>query len=185
MEVVLDTEDGNILMDYLKSTVPLPDLLILDITMPVIDGLSLLKKIRGKYSSLPCLIYSAQADRLPIGKAIRLGANGYLSKEYNFDALYRAAADIIEHGFAYTPTADERFFELVRKNKILAPILTQRERQFIKHLASEKSYRQIAKFMNISANTIEGLRVKCFKKLRVTSKVGLVLAGVRLGIINL
>ena len=185
MEVVFDTDDGKQLINYLRRTIPVPSICILDITMPEMDGITLLKKIRKTWPKLPCLIYSMHRSTTTIAKAIYMGANGYLSKQHDYDALYQAVTDIITNGIAYTKDAGEDLFKKVRNNEIEVPVLTERERSFLELVATECTYQEIAQRMGVAYTTVKGYRETCFKKLNVNSRATLVLKSVRLGIINI
>ncbi|WEK21351.1 MAG: response regulator transcription factor [Candidatus Pedobacter colombiensis] len=184
--VIYSTDNGNDLINYLHETVPLPNICIIDISMPKMDGLTLLKKIRKTFGkSLPCLIYTMHHNEQTIMKALHLGANGYLSKQYGYEELYQAVVAIATTGFAYTKDADVNMFESIMNHKTKVFNLSEKERQFIKHAGSDLSYPEIARLMNISAKTVENYRSKCFKKLNVSTRVGLTLEAIKLGIINI
>ncbi|SFH37798.1 response regulator transcription factor [Pedobacter insulae] len=184
-EVTYDTDSGKELLMHLQHVVPLPTICILDISMPEMDGLTLLKKIRNKWSKLPCLIYSMHQGELTIAKAIHLGANGYFSKRHSYEELYQAVKDIVSNGVAYSKDADSTMFEQVLNNEIEVPNLSDREMIFIKYAGSELSYSEIATAMQISDKTVETYRSRCFSKLNVASRVGLAIKGIELGIINI
>ncbi len=183
--VVFDTDNGNELLTYMQQHVPLPSICIIDISMPKMDGLTLLAMIRKTWRKLPCLIYSMHSNEQTILKAIHLGTNGYLSKKYGYDELFKAVLSIINTGIAYTPDADSRMFEMVTSQTIKVPLLSERERLFIRLAGSELSYMQIAVAMEISEKTVDNYRSKCFKKLNVTTRVGLTLQAIKLGIIHI
>lgn len=189
LQVVCETDNGNELLAYLEQTIPPPNVCILDITMPKMDGLTLLKKIRKAkktWSKIPCLIYSMHDNYPTVIKAIHFGANGYLSKtKYGFDELLKAIFDIKVSGYAYTLDADVTLFEDVLGNKIEVPILSEQLRVFIKYAGTELSYSEIAMAMNISEKTVETYRSRCFKKLRVSNRAALTIQGIKLGIINI
>ncbi len=184
IEVAFDTDSGSELMTYLKQNPPLPSICILDITMPEMDGLTILKRIQKK-SKIPCLIYSMHRDEYTITEAIHHGASGYLSKQYDYNALYKAVIEIINNGIAYTNDADSRMFDKVRNQEVEIFTITDREREWIQYAGTEHSYQGIAHLMGISYNTGEGYRSKCFKKLNVNNRATLVVKAIRLGIINI
>lgn len=188
LKVVCDTDSGHELLSFLDNTIPTPNLCILDITIPKMDGISLLEKIRKSkktWSKIPCLIYSMHNNQPTILQAIRFGVNGYISKNYGFDELLKAIFDIIDSGFAYTPDADPSLFEDVLNRKIEVPLLSEQLRVFIRYAGTELSYSEIAKAMKISDKTVETYRSRCFKRLNVTNRAGLTLQGIKLGIINI
>lgn len=185
VSVVFATDNGNELLNFLDTSFPQPNVCILDISMPKMDGLTLLETIKKTKRKQPCLIYSMQTSMSTIAKAIALGANGYLTKNFGFEELHRSVIAIAEHGYAYTDDADQYLFDLVERHEIDVPTLSERERLFIKLAATELSYDDIAGQMRISTNSLKNYRVRCYKKLNVTTRSGLVLQAIRLGIITI
>lgn len=185
VEVIFDTDDGKELINFLKRNLPMPTVCILDITMPEMDGITLLQKIRRRWSKLPCMIYTRHRTTLTIGNAIHLGANGYLTKNYGYAELYQAILDIAATGEAYTNDVSKELFEKVRNHEIEVPLLTKRERLFLEQIGTDYTYHEIAALMGVSYSTVKGYRETCFGKLKVNSRATLVLEAIRLGIITI
>lgn len=149
------------------------------------DGLTILKNIREKSTKLPCLIYSQHDTEDSISAAIQIGANGYVSKNFGYEYLLEAIKSIVSTGIAYTDDAGRNLFERVLNNEIEVPILSDREKEFIRHAGTDLSLPKIAALMGISHNTCKNVCERCFRKLKVTTRVGLTLKAIRLGIINI
>lgn len=183
IKVVFDSADGSELITFLKQCYRLPDLCILDISMPNMDGHSLLKAIRKSWRHMPCLIYSMHEAEPAILKALSLGANGYLSKQMRFADLYDAIQEVVTNGVVYTKYADAEKFRRLKDENIKIPLITEREREFLRHVVTELPYAEIARAMNVTRKTVEGYRERCFEKLQVKTRTGLAMTAVRLGII--
>lgn len=187
IQVVYESDNGNELIAFLRdnTTLQMPDVCIVDISMPKMDGLTLLKTIRSSWNRLPCVVYSMHANANTVQKAIHLGVKAYLTKENDYEVLYQAILEVIKNGFAYSDVAPEELFIKIRERHLRIPNITNREREFITLACTDHSYAEIARIMKITEKTAEGYRTKCYGKLKVNTRVGLALQAVRLGIINL
>ncbi|RWU08157.1 response regulator transcription factor [Pedobacter chitinilyticus] len=186
IRVVLETDDGSKLIKYLQEHVPVPNICVLDVSMPLVDGITLLKEIKTRWPGMPCLMYSQQPSEITITKSIFYGANGYLTKDHKLEELYQAIVSIADTGWAYTSNAGQELFDEVLKGSIEVQVLTDRERQFIKlYAGSDLTYEDVGTQMGLTASRAKKVQVSCYKKLKVSSKGKLTLRAIQLGIINL
>lgn len=185
ISVVFDSDDGYELMDYLRNAFPLPDICLLDINMPKVDGLTILKLIRKQYKKMPCLIYSMFDNPLTIAKAISEGANGYLTKKHGFSDVLMAINRIMEDGCVFTRDADEKMFMSVLTQDLKIPRITNREREFIRLTGTHLSYEEIAQEMGVSRKTVHNFKDKCYGKLEVNNRASLVMEAIKLGIVSI
>jgi two-component system, NarL family, invasion response regulator UvrY len=180
-------DNGKELIDCLPFK-DAPDLIIMDLNMPVMDGRKAMKQLKEKEITTPVLILTLEHDEKEIIELFRMGIRGYIPKSSSAEILRRAIEDIIGTGYYHneilikalsSDKKDERADTLGR--------LTERERKFVEFVCDENelTYDQIADKMGVSRRTVDGYREEIFQKFNIRSKTGLVLFAIKNGIINI
>ncbi|NJN45087.1 MAG: response regulator transcription factor [Anaerolineae bacterium] len=188
-EVVGEAQDGREAIAFL--TLKNPDLVILDINMPEISGLEVLKIIQQKNLSVRALILSMYSDEGLISQAIRLGARGYLLKRSVTEELIEAIQKIAEgHIFLSSAIQDEidvqaLLNENTAKKLYALDTLTVREIEVLRMIADGKTNYNISIILGISSKTVEKHRANLMKKMDVQDLAGLIQKGIKLGFIYL
>lgn len=164
----------------------LPDILTLDISMPNgLNGYDVAKVIQNKYSSINVVVITMNNNLDVLHACIRLGVKAFIPK----DCIKRNLVEILEivarGGYSF-PKEFNLTHQAIKKlhdtpTKLIESI-TYREKEFMQHLSAGKSYKEIAKEMKISQNTVENKRVSLFAKTGVTSKTALLSMFKKLGI---
>jgi DNA-binding NarL/FixJ family response regulator len=186
-EVTQISNNGKTLLDALEKLSDMPDIAILDINMPVMNGVVTAREISARFPLIRLLALSMNDDETSVIQMIRAGCRGYLLKDCTQAELHRAMTEIIERGFYYSDFVTGKLIHTIHKeekNQEPAIKLTDREMEFLKYAASEMTYKEIAVTMKLSERTIDGYREALFEKLQVKSRVGLVLFAIRLGWVN-
>jgi DNA-binding NarL/FixJ family response regulator len=172
IKIINEASNGLELMDVLKEE--LPDLLILDITMPDKSGLDCLKDIKEIYPDLPVLMLSMHPeDRFAI-RALKSGASGYLTKASMSEDLLKAIRKIVIEKKRYiSPEVAEQLAEQVdiSSEKPLHKTLSDREYQVICMIASGKKMSEIAKELSLSLQTVHTYRTRIKDKMNLKSNV--------------
>ena len=189
-EVLFEAEDGNDFISKISED-NLPDIVLLDINLPEMDGYETATWIKNNYPDIKILALSTMDADTAIIKMIKCGARGYVLKDSEPEELNLAFDEVISKGFFYNELVSRKILTSINLlvdynssvNKLLK--LTDRETQFLKLTCSEKSYQQIAKEMFVSERTIDGYRDALFKKLDVTTRVGLVMYAIKNGVVVL
>ena len=189
-EVLFEAEDGNDFISKISDD-NLPDIVLLDINLPEMDGYETATWIKNNYPDIKILALSTMDADTAIIKMIKCGARGYVLKDSEPEELNLAFDEVISKGFFYNELVSRKILTSINLlvddnssvNKLLK--LTDRETQFLKLTCSEKSYQQIAKEMFVSERTIDGYRDALFKKLDVTTRVGLVMYAIKNGVVVL
>lgn len=188
-KILFDAKDGK---DFIAQLKPqhLPDLVLLDIMMPGMDGYATAQWIHVNYPEVKILVLSTMDSDAAIIRMIRSGAKGYILKDSEPHELRRAFDSVLNLGYYYNDKISQKIIRsvsalVVENNPVDAfARLTEREITFLKLACSEKTYAEIAKEMFVSERTIDGYRETLFKKLEVHTRVGLALYAIRNGIVQ-
>ncbi|KAF2510599.1 response regulator transcription factor [Flavobacterium foetidum] len=178
-EVIERFENGKVFIDYLENhDSELIDLILLDVNMPVLDGLSTMKWLKDNRPELKVIALSVNDDEDIIIKMITNGAKGYLLKDTSPEIFREAIECVIEKGFYFTELVSGMLINKVNSdNKKIS--LKEKEIVFIKHACTEMTYKEIASEMCLSPKTIDGYRESLFDKLEIKTRIGLVLYAIK------
>lgn len=172
LEVVGEAADGNELLDLLEEVKP--NILVLDITMPGRSGLELLKHISNLYPGLPVLVLSIHSEERFAVRALRAGAQGYLTKTSISEELIKAIRKIATEKRRYiTPEVAEQLASQVdvSRNKQLHEELSDREFQVLCMIAKGMKVSDIAQELSLSVQTIHTYRTRIKEKMNLGSNV--------------
>lgn len=182
--VIIQSENGRILLDKLMTAESIPDLCLIDLNMPVMNGFELLKEIRKRWPKLPCIVLSAVVEENYIIGLLRLGVNSFLNKSCTTEEIILAIKQVHHTGHYYNDILNPRIIENVINVKKKMTTLNEREIQLLKYSCTEMTYTEIAKAMKTTFGTVDGIRERLCFKLRINTRVGLALAAVRLGYVT-
>src|SRR6185437_11321595 len=177
---------GKELMDQLLPD-QLPDIVLLDIHMPVMDGYATAAWLRNHYPRIRVMALSTMDSDVSIIKMIHQGARGYILKDADPKELQLAFDEIMDKGYYYNEILTRKVIQSIHhgnESGVGFPKLTDRELEFLQHACSEKNYQQIAREMFVSERTVDGYRESLFKKFNVSNRVGLVLYAIRNQLVN-
>lgn len=189
-EVMLDAADGLDLQGKLQKQ-SLPDIVLLDVVMPHMDGYETAEWLRNTYPQIKILALSTMDSETAIIKMIKHGAKGYVLKDADPAELKLAFDQVLTQGYFYNEIITRKVMQnisLLADERNLIPLfakLTDRELQFLRLACSERTYQQIAQEMFISERTVDGYREALCKKLNLSTRVGLVLFAIKNGIVSL
>lgn len=185
-EIVADAMNGEILLKKLEGLSTLPDIVLIDVNMPVLDGSATAKIIAEKYPSIKLVALSMKDDDTSVIQMIRAGCCAYLLKEIHPDELEKALNEIYKSGYYNADISNIRYRQLLRKQQSEEQLqLSERELVFLKYACSDLTYKQIADRMHLAERTIDGYRENLFQKLNVQSRVGMVLEALRRKLVDL
>lgn len=183
-EVLYEADNGQTLQQKLKMQ-PLPNIVLLDISMPVMDGFETAKWLKEHHPEIQIMALSVQDDDESLIKMIKAGARGYLHKNVHPTTLENALEELVKKGMYYPDWATNKVFASVAQNAphIETNIqLTEREKTFLSYVCSELTYKEIAEQMFCSPRTVESYRDALFEKLQVKTRVMLALFAVKIGL---
>lgn len=166
-----------------------PDIVLLDINMPLMDGFETAAYIKKNCPSILILALSMLDDDATIVKMIRLGAKGYILKNTNAQELKEALHTVSKEKFFYNKQTADKAIEVARYRKPeLADTnfgLTENEIQYIYYSSLEKSTKEMADLLCVSIRTLEYYRESVYEKTNTKSKVGMILFAIKHKLINI
>ena len=186
--VILDVANGKELTEQLLPDL-LPDIVLLDIHMPVMDGYATAAWLRSNHPGTRVMALSTMDSDMAIIKMIHQGARGYILKDADPKELQLAFDEILDKGYYYNEILTRKVMQSIHQENAESgngfPKLTDRELEFLHHACSEKNYQQIAREMFLSERTVDGYRESLFKKFNVSNRVGLVLYAIKNQLVKL
>lgn len=186
--LLFEVGDGKELLEVLKSQ--LPDVLLLDLDMPEVDGIEALKQIRSELPELGIIILTMHSDSKMIAHLMELGANGYLMKDTSPEELERAICRVNQEGFYFNKEVSEAMLGGLKNQNRKKPTLkynvslTRREVEVLELICQEYTAKEIADKLFISPRTAEGHRRSLIEKLGVKNTAGLIVKVIKEGIIE-
>ena len=185
--ILFEANNGKELIEKITKNV-LPDIVLLDINMPEMDGFETTQWIHKKYPHIKVLALSMLSDERSIIKIFRLGAKGYLLKNAE-PAELKEALDAISDKNVYLSEYVSGKLVSGLHNDVAADsreiVLNEKEREFLRWTCSELSYKDIAEKMFVSPRTVDDYRQSLFAKLKVHSRVGLVMYAIKNRIVEI
>ena len=187
IHMVAEAENGMQLLNLLKHVKP--DVILLDIQMPIMDGLATLPEIKKLYPDVKIIMLSMHNDHSMITKMMEIGANSYLTKESDADVIYLAIKTCYEEEFFFNDLTNKAMLTGLRtkrepEQEVNEVVLTDKEKKILRLMCEEKSTKEIADLVEISPRTVEAIRDKLKSKTGAKSMAGLVMYAVKAGIIS-
>ncbi|SFW18593.1 response regulator transcription factor [Chitinophaga sancti] len=187
-DLLFEANNGKDLIEKLDAH-HLPDIVLLDINMPELDGYETCLWLRDQYPVVRVLALSMYDNETAVIRMFKAGARGYILKDCEPAELRSALAAISGKGFYYSEMVTGKLISSIsgsdsNPNKMVLE-LNDRELIFLKMACTEMTYKEIADKMCLSARTIDGYRDSLFEKLNVKTRVGLVTYALKNGIVLL
>lgn len=177
-EVIVEALNGSDLQEKLEKAKQIPDLILLDVNMPVMGGLETAKWLQQNYPSIKLVALSMNDSDKSIINMIKAGCCAYILKETHPLEFAKALEDIVSKGYYNGDASNINFRRLLEAEKA-AIALSEKEKEFLALTCTEMTYKQIADKMKVSERTVDGYRETMFAKLKVQSRVGLVMEAIR------
>lgn len=185
VEIIGEAPDGMKLLELME--VDIPDVVLLDLEMPVLDGHKTLAVIKERYPGVKTIILSTYYNEFYIAQMFLQGAAGYLSKSCYFEDLVLTIEKVYENGFYFNESISKEIIHtLYEENRlqflISEKILTDREIQVVRLICNGKMYKETADELNISLDTVKFHVKSIYKKTQINSIVDLVKYAIKVGI---
>lgn len=190
IEVLFEADNGIDMQRKLADTAQMPEIILMDISMPEMDGFESVSWLNKHHPSVKVLVVSMVENEESVIKMLKLGVKGYLSKDVEPQELNNALSAIKSQGFYYTDFITGKLVHTLQQDASIAQAqndmaLTKKEVIFIELACSDMTYIDIANQMFLSPKTVDGYRTSLFEKLQVKSRVGLALYAVKHGYVKL
>jgi DNA-binding NarL/FixJ family response regulator len=190
MKVVVEAENGKELLDFLAETTETVHLALLDINMPVMNGIEAMKQLRSKYPHIKNVILTVHEEDKYINKLIEEGANAYLAKNTQPDELEKAITTVVTHDYYFnenTIRAMHNHVQGKRQRISLQPAdeVTNREKETLQLIYKEFTTPGIAEKLFISEHTVDGHRNNLLMKTGCRNTAGLVLFAIKYNLFDI
>lgn len=185
IDIDIQAANGKELIELLDKAATLPDVCMLDISMPEMDGFETVQMIKRKWPEMKTLVLTAFENELYFMRMIKLGANGYLLKRCHPNEIKRALFSIYQYDFYYSDTHARRISNQIRNETVQLPHFSDREIEFMKYCPADLSYNEIATRMSTTVKAIDGYRNRLCEKLNVKGRIGLAVCAIQLGFVQL
>lgn len=168
LKVIASAESGDAALAQIKYLKP--DIVVLDLAMPGMDGLSVLEKAKAEIPSLIAVIVTSYDDRAYLGRALELGANAYVLKDGASSNIVKCLETVREGGIYISPTLGSHLPELpaINKDIELLNCLTDIEKRVLYEVAKFKTSKEIGQALGLSFRTIQNHRSHISKKLEIS-----------------
>lgn len=181
-DVVIDAVNGKDLIEKLESAKELPDVCILDINMPVMNGYETSSYIREKWENMKILALSMINEEFSVVRMLRSGANGYIVKDCNPIELRSALLGVYKDSFYHSELVTSKLiYDLFRKDNP-ANNISDKEMEFLSYCCTDLTYKEIAERINVSPRTVDDYRDSVFRKLKIKSRTALAIFSIRMGL---
>ncbi|MEO6917020.1 MAG: response regulator transcription factor [Chitinophagaceae bacterium] len=185
--IVLKAGNGREMINLLAQST-IPDIIVMDINMPLMDGYEASCWIRENYPAIPVIILTMYDSEMALVRLLKTGVKAFLKKDTHPRDLHHAIRSVVQHGYYYPFNALGRLANLLRdpENHYSSQpaLLTDNEITFLKFSSTEMTYKEIAQKMYISPRTVDNYRDSLFDKLDVRSRVGLAMYAIKNGIVT-
>lgn len=187
MELIGEAENGREALELCERLAP--DVMLMDISMPEMDGIEATRRLRDLSPNTAVLILSSYSDEGHVFEGVKAGARGYLDKNGSPEEVADAIRTVNAGGSIMSPALAEETLETLSRTKEkdesrAAPHLTNREIEIIRAIAGGKSSKQIARSLSISERTVRNHASNIYKKLHIYDRTQAVLYAVRRGLVD-
>jgi DNA-binding NarL/FixJ family response regulator len=188
IDIMAEAENGQQLLNTLKAFQP--DVILLDITMPIMNGIDTLPEVKKLYPDVKVIMLTMHNDHSMIAKLMEIGANSYLTKDSDSETIYEAIKSCHENEYYFNALTNMALIDGLKSkrnndsNLNIDAQLNEKEVHILKLMCEEKSTKEIADMVDLSPRTVEAIRDKLRAKTGAKSMAGLVLFAVKNGILT-
>lgn len=188
LQVVLEADNGEDLLNGLEKASP--DVIIMDLKMPIMDGMEATKEVRKRFDSIKVLVVTMYDDDKFIIHLMEMGANGYLLKNAEAEEIRKSIYAVFENGYYFNDLVNKALLKKLVLKRNFKPSFnqdvefTERELEVLKLICEEKTAAEIGKEIFLSPRSVEGIRQKLIEKVGVRNTAGLVMFALKNGIVE-
>lgn len=176
LELVLTAENGQVLIQKMENDAELIDLVLMDIQMPVMDGIQATVQVKQLFPATKIVALTTFSDDEKLVNMIFSGASGYLLKDISSDDLYKSIVDVIQGGSSMSPSVAFKLLEYVKsapkpRHATSIELLTTREKEILELIKTGLQNKEIAEELHISPQTVRKHIENIYDKLQVNNRV--------------
>ncbi|HEX6190750.1 MAG TPA: response regulator transcription factor [Chitinophagaceae bacterium] len=186
--VIAEADNGEDLLKLLETSKP--DIILMDLNMPILDGMEATRRVRKQYPAIKVLVVTMYDDDKFIIHLMEIGANGYLLKNAEPEEIRKSIYAVHENGYYFNDLVNKALLKkLVLKNNLKPSFnknieFTEREQEVLKLICEEKTATEIGKEIFLSPRSVEGIRQRLIEKVGVRNTAGLVMFAIKNGIVE-
>jgi DNA-binding NarL/FixJ family response regulator len=190
-KVIMEANNGQEFIEKIRNTRTTPNIVLLDITMPQMDGYETSSWIKSNLPQTKVLVLSMLENDTAIIRMLKNGARGYILKDSKPRVFKDALNNIRDSGFYINDLVSNKLMQYINKEEVYdndvltLGNLSENEVAFLKWICTDKTYKEIADEMCLSPRTIDTYRDNLFKKLEVKTRVGLAIFAIKSGIVTI
>jgi DNA-binding NarL/FixJ family response regulator len=177
IKIIEEADNGSHLLNLLRTVQP--DVILLDIQMPIMDGIATLPVLKKLYPNIKIIMLTMMDDQKMIRKLMDLGANSYLLKTSDSEIIYDAIKTCYEQEFYFNPLTNKALLNNPRQRIQEDTMFSEKEITVLRLICEEKSTREIAEALKLSPRTIEAIRDRLKTKTGAKSTTGLIMYAVK------
>jgi len=179
-------KNGLDLQQKIKAEKNIPDVILLDVNMPVMNGYDTMEWLETEHPNIKVLALSMDGDEQMVLKMLSRGANGYLLKDIHPETLKIALNEVMVKGYYHSDKVAATLLNSLKPKEEAPSIrLKENELKFLQLSCSDLTYNEIADIMCLSPKTIDNYRGELFKRFKVKNRVGLVIFGLKNKLISI
>lgn len=190
IELIFEAENGKDLLEQLENQFPKPDVVLMDMKMPVLNGIETAKVLSSQYPDIKVIILSTYFSKPFVTKMLELGAAAYFPKNTLPEEIEKSIHTVVSKGFYYSDEVLEIIREnLQTKSRPSSPSfglkLTPREQETLQLICEQYTNSEIAEKLHISTRTVDGYRTNLLQKFNCKNTAGLVALAIQQKLIKL
>jgi two-component system invasion response regulator UvrY len=187
-KVIHHSDTGRQLVNKIAAGA-VPDVVILDLNMPDMDGFETARWMMNNYPQVRVLMLTMYDSEISLIRLLQTGVKGFLKKDIHPDELKFAIHSVVQSGYYYSNHVTGKLVNLFRNHcetslNLQSAMLSEQELQFLKLACSDLTYKEIAMKIGLNPRSVETLRNQLFNKLDVKSRVGLAMVAIKHGIVT-
>ncbi len=181
--ITIKAENGNELINRINND-GIPDIAIINVNLPIMDGYTTVTALSASFPQIKIIGLTLNDDETSIQRMYNAGASAFINKNMKPSQILHIVQGVAYNTFNKTNLSAAQLFKLV-KNKQKQFSLSHKEKEMLEYCATDMTYKEIAKSMNLSPKTIENYRESLFIKIQVKSRVSLVVKAIKNGLIHI
>ena len=185
--VLYEVDNGVALIEKFKQQKNIPNIVLLDISMPKMDGYETAKWLQQNHPAIQVMALTMQNEENALIKMIKSGAKGFLHKNIHPAELEKALDSLVEKGYYFPDWATGKMLSNISSGDTRAEtqvVFSANEIKFLQYAATELTYKEIGEKLFCSSRTVEGYRDALFEKLGLKTRIGLVVYAIKNKIIT-